>query len=71
MQNNHLQDELDYLELIAHVASFNKEAAEYMQTEMREIEGFGPCGDLWEVVVWENTKQGTDYWYNISLQLEQ
>ena len=70
MQNNHLQDELDYLELIAHVASFDKEAAEYMQTEMREIEGFEPCGDIWEVVVWENTKQGTDYWYNIILQLE-
>jgi hypothetical protein len=63
------QDELDYLELIEEVALIDEAAAQYMHGPMREIEGFQPSGDLWEVVVWEFTKQGTDYWYNIAIQL--
>jgi hypothetical protein len=63
------QDELDYVNLIEEVALIDKDAAEYMHGPMREITGFGPSGDLWEVVVWENTKQGTEYWYNIASQL--
>lgn len=65
-----LQDELDYLELIAQVALIDQAAAEYMQGPMRECLGFTTSGDLWEVVVWEHTKQGTEFWYNISLQLD-
>ena len=66
---NKVQDELDYQELIAEVALIDKDAAEYMQGPMREIEEFTACGDLWEVVVWCNTKQGSDYWYNIACKL--
>lgn len=64
-----LQDELDYLELISQVALIDEAAAEYMQGPMRELWGFTPSGDLWEVVVWQTTLQGTDYWYNIASQL--
>lgn len=64
-----LKDELDYMDLIAQVALIDKDAAEYMDGPMRECFGFFTSGDLWEVVVWENTKQGTDYWYNIASQL--
>lgn len=64
------QDELDYQELIAQVALIDKDAAEYMQGPMRELAEFTACGYLWEVVVWRNTTQGTDYWYNITCQLE-
>ena len=64
-----LQDELGYLELIAQVALIDNDAAEYMKGPMRECFGFSTSGDLWEVVVWEHTAQGTDYWYNIAEQL--
>lgn len=64
-----LQDELDYLELIAKVAVINKDAADYMQGPMRKLPGFEPCGDLWDVVVWETTLQGTDFWYDIVCKL--
>ncbi len=64
-----VQDELAYLKLIAQVAEINKDAADYMQGPMRELIGFGPSGDLWEVVVWENTLQGTDFWYDIVCKL--
>ena len=65
------QDELDYQELIAKVALFNKAAADYMQGPMRKIAGFGTSGDLWNVVVWEDTPQGTDFWYDIVCKLEE
>jgi hypothetical protein len=65
-----MKDELDYQALIAEVALIDKEAAEYMQGPMRECFGFCTSGDLWEVVVWEHTAQGTEYWYNIAKQLE-
>lgn len=64
-----LQDELDYLELIAQVALIDEAAAEYMQGPMRKVEGFEATGDIWEVVVWSDTAQGTDYWYNIACQV--
>ena len=67
---NEAQDELDYQELIAMVAEIDKDAAAYMIYEMRECFGFSPSGDLWEVVIWEYTAQGTDYWYNIACKLE-
>ncbi len=70
IKEQELQDELDYQELIARVALIDQAAAEYMQGAMRRVFGFSTSGDLWEVVVWENTAQGTDYWYNISLQLD-
>ena len=69
--NNEAQDELDYQELIAKVALFNKAAADYMQGPMRKIAGFSTSGDLWEVVVWEATLQGTDFWYDIACKLEE
>lgn len=65
------QDELDYQELIAKVAIVDKDAAEYMQTEMRECFGFSPSGDLWCVLIWEHTKQGTDYWFDIARKIGQ
>lgn len=66
---NRVRDELDYQELIAQVAMIDKDAAEYMQGPMREIEEFTACDDLWEVVIWENTAQGTEFWYNIASKL--
>jgi len=63
------QDELDYQELIVKVAEINKDAAEYMMYAMRKLTGFEPSGDLWDVVVWENTLQGTDFWYDIACKL--
>lgn len=68
--NNEAQDELDYLQLIEKVALIDEDAAEYMQGPMRECFGFSTSGDLWEVVIWEHTAQGTDYWYNIACKLE-
>lgn len=65
-----MKNELEYQALIAEVALIDKEAAEYMQGLMRECFGFSTSGDLWEVVVWEHTAQGTDYWYNIAKQLD-
>lgn len=65
-----MKDELDYQALIAQVALIDKEAAEYMQGPMRECFGFSTSGDLWEVVVWEHTVQGTEYWYNVAKQLQ-
>jgi hypothetical protein len=63
------KDELDYLQLIEEVALIDKAAAEYMQGPMREITGFAASDDLWDVIVWELTPQGHDYWYNIASQL--
>lgn len=68
--NNEAQDELDYQKLITLVAEIDKEAAQYMQGPMRECFGFSPSGDLWEVVIWEHTAQGTEYWYDIACKLE-
>jgi hypothetical protein len=70
MSENKQQDELDYQELIAKVAEIDESAALYMQKEMRQLSGFEPCGDIWAVVVWELTNQGTEYWYNIASNLE-
>lgn len=70
-QQSETQDELDYQELIAKVAIVDKDAAEYMQTEMREVEDFIPSGDLLQVVIWENTKQGTNYWCDIACKIGQ
>lgn len=64
------QDELEYQELIEKVALIDEAAAEYMQGPMRKIESFTPCGDLWDVVIWNYTAQGTDYWYNIACELD-
>ena len=66
-----LQDELDYQELISEVALVDKEAAEYMQGPMRKVTGFETSGDLWDVVTWEFTAQGTEYWYNIACKIGQ
>lgn len=63
------QDELDYQELIAKVAEINKDAADYMQGPMRKLTGFEPSGDLWDVAVWEDTLQGTDFWYDVVCKL--
>jgi hypothetical protein len=65
------QDELDYLELIIKVAEIDKDAAAYMIYEMRKCFGFSTSGDLWKVVIWEHTKQGTDYWYDIACKIGQ
>jgi hypothetical protein len=67
--NNEAQDELDYQKLIIKVAEIDKAAAEYMQGPMRKCFGFSPSGDLWQVVIWEHTAQGTKYWYNIACKL--
>lgn len=64
-----LKDELDYMDLIARVALIDKDAAVYMDGPMRKLEGFITSGDIWDVVIWERTEQGTDYWYNIAEQL--
>lgn len=64
-------DELGYLLLIEKVELLDEAAAEYMQGPMREIEGFEPSDSLWELVVWSNTKQGTDYWYDIACKIGQ
>ncbi len=69
--NNEAEDELDYQDLIEKVALIDKDAAEYMQTEMRELTGFCSSADLWDVVVWEKTKQGTNYWYDIAGKIGQ
>lgn len=63
------QYELEYQELIAQVAEINKDAADYMQGPMRKIKEFTACGDLWSVVYWEDTPQGTDFWYDIVCKL--
>jgi hypothetical protein len=65
------QDELNYQELISEVALVDKEAAEYMQGLMRKVTDFKTSGDLWAVVVWENTEQGLDYWYDIACKIGQ
>lgn len=67
--NDEVQDELDYQELIAKVALINKDAADYMHGPMRKLEGFSACCDLWSVIVWEDTPQGTDFWYDIACKL--
>lgn len=67
--NDAAKDEQDYQELIAKVALINKDAADYMQGPMRELHGFEPSGDLWSVVVWHTTLQGTYFWYDIAIQL--
>jgi hypothetical protein len=66
-----LQDELDYQQLIAQVALIDKDAAQYMKTEMRECFGFSTSGDLWDVVIWEHTKQGSTYWRDIACKIGQ
>lgn len=71
MTKSETQDELDYQELIAKVAIVDKDAAEQMQTEMRECFGFITSGDLWQVVIWEHTKQGFEYWDDITCKIGQ
>jgi len=56
--------------LIAKVAKINKDAADYMQGPMRKICGFEPSGDIWEVVIWWETLQGQEFWYDIACKLE-
>lgn len=68
---NEVQDELNYQQLISEVAFVDKDAAAYMLYEMRKCFGFSTSGDLWEVVIWEHTKQGTDYWYDIAQKIGQ
>jgi hypothetical protein len=70
-QAQEAQDELDYQELIAQVALIDKDAAEYMKTKMRECFCFSPSGKLSQVVIWENTEQGSMYWYDIACKIEQ
>lgn len=70
-QQSETQYELDYQELIAKVSIVDKDAAEYMQTEMRECFSFSPSGDLLQVITWEHTKQGTNYWRDIALKIGQ
>lgn len=65
------EDEKAYLELINKVAMHDIEAAVYMQTDMRELEDFGPDGWLSCVIVWSDTEQGHAYWYNLALKIEQ
>lgn len=64
------QDELAYQELIAKVAKINKDAADYMQGPMRKIHSFLPSDKLWEVVIWWETLQGQEFWYDIACKLE-
>ena len=64
------QDETSYQELIARVALIDKDAADYMQGPMRKIYGFGTSGNLWAVVSWSQTLQGTAFWYDIACKLE-
>ena len=64
------QDELAYQELIAKVATINKDAADYMQGPMRKIHSFVPSDNLWDVVVWWETLQGGEFWYDIACKLE-
>jgi hypothetical protein len=71
IMNNEAQDELDYQELIAKVATINKDAAVYMMYAMRKISGFCTSGDLWDVVIWKDTLQGHDFWYDIACKLEE
>lgn len=63
------QDELAYQELIAKVAKINKDASDYMQGPMREIEYFYASGNLWNVVVWSDTLQGQEFWFDIACKL--
>ena len=64
------QDELAYQELIAKVAKINKDAADYMQGPMRKIESFYASGNLCHVVVWSDTLQGKEFWFDIACKLE-
>lgn len=64
------QDELDYQQLIARVALFDKNAAYYMQNAMREIDGFTACGDIWAVVAWGDTAQGFEFWSDLVYELD-
>lgn len=65
------QYELEYQELIAQVAEIDKDAAAYMIYEMRKLEEFNACGDLWNVVYWGDTPQGHSYWHDIACKLEE
>lgn len=63
--------ELDYLALVNEVASVNPKAAVYMLTDMRQLPSFEPCDQLSAVVFWDQTEQGTDYWFEIMQQIGQ
>jgi hypothetical protein len=63
--------ELAYLDLINEVASVNPKAAVYMLTDMRKVPSFEPCGQLSAIVFWDQTEQGTDYWFDIMQQIGQ
>lgn len=65
------EDEKAYLELINKVAEYDIQAAVYMQSGMRKIEGFEPDGNLYCVVYWEDTTQGHDYWYELTQKIGQ
>lgn len=66
-----IQEELDYLNLINEVASVNPKAAVYMLTDMRQVPSFEPCDQLSAIVFWDQTEQGTDYWFDIMQQIGQ
>ena len=58
-----------YEELIQQVEAFGPEAAEYLRTDARQLEGFSDSSKLDQCFVWEYTPQGHDYWDNICFKL--
>ena len=62
--------EAAYQKLIAKVAKINPTAAEYMQTHMRNLEGFYTSDSLSEVICWSETPQGHAYWASICNLIE-
>lgn len=64
-----MSDKEDYLKLIAEVEKINPEAAEYMRTDARNINGFKENGDLDSCFVFDVTRQGFDYWEDVCIKI--
>jgi len=59
-------------ELIERIRQIDSKAAEYIEgDEIQQVESFtGDANILTELMYWEDTKQGHDYWENINEQLK-
>ena len=59
----------DYIELIDRVRKIDGEAADYLETEAKELRDFKESDQLTECFYWDESEQGFDYWDEIADKL--
>lgn len=61
---------IKYKNLIKQVSQINEEAALYLKNEATTLKSFKESGKIDALFIWEQSKQGHDFWYDIWLKLK-